>query len=270
MKPRLTSSMAGLAVAVLLIVAMATSYGPADAAMEWTPDVAPAIVTRVIDGDTIEVILDGLEATVRLIGVDTPETVHPSRPVEPYGKEASEFTRQALEGQEVWLEFDVGQLDKYGRLLAYVWTTPPTTWSDSETRAHMHNASLLLKGYGKLMTVQPNVRHVDSFRVYQEEARRLQRGLWDGNPDCDPLPDCIDLNTASYEELQYIIHIGPERAQGIIEVRPWQPVDDLIRISGIGSSRLHDIKEQGLASVACAEHDASATYASDSRLVNSE
>jgi micrococcal nuclease len=81
-------------------------------------------VTRVVDGDTFCCKPDvGGEIKVRLIGVDTPETVHPSKPVEYYGKEASNFTKGLLEGQQVFLDIDPqqGKIDKYGRTLAYVY-----------------------------------------------------------------------------------------------------------------------------------------------------
>ena len=79
------------------------------------------ICTRVVDGDTIIVRIEGKEERVRLIGVDTPETVHPKKSVEYFGKEASEFTRKMVEGKKVILEYDWQRRDKYGRLLAYVY-----------------------------------------------------------------------------------------------------------------------------------------------------
>ncbi len=84
-------------------------------------------VERVIDGDTIKVLLRGQDVTVRLIGIDTPETVKPGSPVDCFGPEASEFAQQMLDGQSVTLEFDAGQgaTDKYGRALAYVWLELP-------------------------------------------------------------------------------------------------------------------------------------------------
>jgi micrococcal nuclease len=235
---------------------------PALAIEDWTPAVAPVTVTRVVDGDTIKVVLDGLEVTVRLIGVDTPETVHPAKAVEAYGKEASDFTRQALEGTDVWLELDVGQRDRYGRLLAYVWTSPPVERSDDEVRKCMHNAVLLLSGYGRLMTIAPNVRYVEAFREYEAEARTIGRGLWgddysleddygfDEKSEQVSLATArVNLNTASLEELQRIVHIGPVRAEDIVAGRPWHSVDDLLRIDGIGQVRLAEIKSQGLAYV---------------------
>jgi micrococcal nuclease len=135
-------------------------------------------VNRVIDGDTIEIIFDGKKESVRLIGVDTPETKHPTKGVQPYGPEASAYTKKALEGKRVWLEWDVEQRDRYGRLLAYVWTAQPTIINDSEIRNKMFNAHMLLDGYAQLATFPPNVRYVERFRVYQSEARGANRGLW--------------------------------------------------------------------------------------------
>jgi micrococcal nuclease len=79
------------------------------------------VVPRVVDGDTIELVLDGREIHVRLIGIDTPETVAPGEPVECYGPQASAYTKRRLEGRTVGLEFDVEREDQYGRTLAYVW-----------------------------------------------------------------------------------------------------------------------------------------------------
>ncbi|WP_051276307.1 thermonuclease family protein [Desulfovirgula thermocuniculi] len=137
-----------------------------------------AKVIKVVDGDTINVNIDGKDETVRLIGVDTPETHHPSQPVEPYGPEAENFTRSQLDGKTVYLEKDVQERDKYGRLLAYVWVDKPTEISDQEIRAKMFNARLLLDGYAQLYTVSPNVKYVDYFRTYQTEAREANKGLW--------------------------------------------------------------------------------------------
>lgn len=80
-----------------------------------------ATVTRVVDRDTIEVNLAGKKYKLRLVGVDTPETVHPSKPVEFYGLEASNYTKSQLTGKKIYLQKDVSETDKYGRLLRYVW-----------------------------------------------------------------------------------------------------------------------------------------------------
>jgi micrococcal nuclease len=85
--------------------------------------VRDAFVTRVVDGDTLHVDVDGADVTVRLLNVDTPETVKPGTPVQCYGPESSDFAKQQLDGQRVVLEYDSvqGRTDRYGRTLAYVW-----------------------------------------------------------------------------------------------------------------------------------------------------
>lgn len=127
-----------------------------------------ARVTRVVDGDTLEVQIDGKKERVRLIGIDTPESVHPdaSKNIEA-GKIASEFTRSKLEGKEVELEFDVQERDHYGRLLAYVYLD-----------GVMFNKTLLEEGYARVATIPPNVKYVDDFTKIQEEARKNNKGFW--------------------------------------------------------------------------------------------
>jgi micrococcal nuclease len=78
-------------------------------------------VVEVIDGDTVKLMIDDKLTTVRLIGIDTPETVHPTRPVEPYGKRASEFLQNMLTGGSVYLEYGAERTDKYGRTLSYLY-----------------------------------------------------------------------------------------------------------------------------------------------------
>lgn len=85
-------------------------------------DPATQIVLKVVDGDTIHVLYNGKEEIVRMIGLDTPETVHPKKPVQYFGPEASNFCKSILKpGEEILLTFDQNKKDKYGRLLAYVW-----------------------------------------------------------------------------------------------------------------------------------------------------
>lgn len=120
--------------------------------------------TRVVDGDTI--ILSNGER-VRLIGVDTPETKHPRKPVEYYGKEASAFTKGMVEGKYVRLEYDWQERDKYGRLLAYVYLLDGT----------FLNAEIIKQGYGHAFTRFP-FKYLEQFRQYEREAREDKRGLW--------------------------------------------------------------------------------------------
>jgi len=145
---------------------------------EPAPHVIKVTVTRIVDGDTIHVVLDGVTETVRIIGVDTPETVHPDKPVEPFGPEATEFAREMLDGKQVWLEMDVQERCRFGRLLAYVWIQQPLSGNESEVRAKMFNAKLLLSGYAQCFIFPPNVKYVDMFTTFQQEAREANRGLW--------------------------------------------------------------------------------------------
>lgn len=154
--------------------ALGTGEAPSAPAVK----VVPAAVTEVVDGDTAYMNISGTVEKVRFIGVDTPETKHPTVGEEPYGKEASAFTARSLTGRKVYLELDVQERDKYGRLLAYVWLEPPTNNSEAEVRSKMFNAKLLLEGYAQVMTVPPNVKYADMFVKFQQEAREAGKGLW--------------------------------------------------------------------------------------------
>lgn len=121
-------------------------------------------VLRTVDGDTL--ILDGNEK-VRLIGVDTPETKHPKKPVQYFGKEASEFTRKLCEGKQVRIEYDWNRTDKYGRTLGYIYLKNGT----------FLNAEIIRQGYGFAYTKFP-FKYLDEFRKLEREAREKKRGLW--------------------------------------------------------------------------------------------
>ena len=125
-------------------------------------------VVRVVDGDTIVVNYNGSEEKVRMIGIDTPESVHPneSKNTEE-GIETSNYTKESLNGITGELELDVQERDKYGRILAYVYI-------DGE----MYNKELLELGYAKIATYPPNVKYVDDFTKIQEAARENKVGLW--------------------------------------------------------------------------------------------
>jgi micrococcal nuclease len=128
-------------------------------------------VTRVVDGDTIHVALGGRDVTVRYIGMDTPETVDPRRPVQRFGKEASERNRQLVQGKTVRLERDVSETDRFGRLLRYVWVD-----------GQMVNATLVEEGFARSASYPPDVKHQELFRRLEREARAAKRGLWGDGP----------------------------------------------------------------------------------------
>ena len=129
-----------------------------------------ATVTRVVDGDTIIVSLDGRSERVRLIGIDTPETVSPVKPVQCYGKQASDHMKALLPpGTAVQLVRDVEARDVYGRLLAYVYRRSDDLFV---------NLELATDGYASLLTYPPDVAHAGQFGDSVASARRRNVGLW--------------------------------------------------------------------------------------------
>lgn len=139
------------------------------------PGLTRCLVTRVIDGDTIDVSITGTSYRVRYIGIDTPETKHPKKPVEWMGKEAAAKNQELVGGKLVRLEKDVSETDKYGRLLRYVWV------SDL-----MVNAELVRLGFAKVSTYPPDVKYQKRFLELQREAMQHNRGLWSTQHDPDP------------------------------------------------------------------------------------
>lgn len=179
-------------VAVVVTVALAGCAGGSDATRRTSgtsatsvrhPELAPrstptapavranATVVRVVDGDTIRVRLDGDgEERVRLIGIDTPETKDPRRPVQCYGREAAARTVSLLPpGTRVRLERDVEPRDRYGRLLAYVYRASDGLFV---------NLALVREGYALVLTIPPNVAHAEEFVAAARGAREAGRGLW--------------------------------------------------------------------------------------------
>jgi len=147
--------------------------------INFNPQRYTAKVVRVIDGDTIE-IEGGVK--VRYIGIDTPETVDPRKPVQCFGKEASAKNEELAGGKEVKLEKDVSETDKYGRLLRYVWVGDLLV-----------NEYLVKEGYAQVSTYPPDVKYQERFLAAQKEARENNRGLWGacsyfGQPAVIPSP----------------------------------------------------------------------------------
>jgi micrococcal nuclease len=128
-----------------------------------------ATVIKVSDGDTVTATIGDETVKVRLIGVDTPESVSPdeSRNV-PFGKVAAKFTSGQLLGKDVILKTDVSEYDKYGRLLAYVYLPDGT----------FYNELLVREGYARVMTVPPNIAHAEDFLAAEKAAREDGLGIW--------------------------------------------------------------------------------------------
>ena len=156
-------------VALLLVVALA-ACGQGGDASGVDRDPAVGEVTRITDGDTIHVSIGGGDETVRLIGIDTPESVDPRSPVECFGKEASAHLAELLPiGTDVRLVRDVEARDRYGRLLAYVYRQPDDLFV---------NLAMARDGFAAPLTFPPNVAHVDDFATAAADARDAGRGLW--------------------------------------------------------------------------------------------
>jgi micrococcal nuclease len=152
---------------LLLALVAAARYWTAPPPLEAPSPLAEGthVVERVVDGDTI---LFAPHVRVRLIGVDAPETVKPDHPVEPFGPEASQFTRHFVSGGTARLAFDRERVDRFGRYLAYVWVDD-----------RMLNEELLRQG---LARYEPNFHYSDAmkrrFRKAEQEAKREHLGIW--------------------------------------------------------------------------------------------
>lgn len=129
-------------------------------------------VIRVIDGDTIEI--EGGER-IRYIGIDTPETVDPRKPVQCFGVEASNKNKELVEGKMARLEKDITERDKYSRLLRYVWVGDVFV-----------NLELVKQGFAYSYSYPPDIKYQDLFVKAQQEAREAKRGLWNSCPAVAP------------------------------------------------------------------------------------
>jgi micrococcal nuclease len=160
---------AALLVVIALLIVRPWEGGDAESG----PAAASAVVTRVVDGDTIEARIGDEVEDVRLIGVDTPETVKPGAPVECFGPQASRFAHALLEGRRVRLVFGVERRDVYGRLLAYAYLA-----QEARTRPLLVNATLVRRGLARTLTIPPNDRFAPLLRRLELDAARAGRGLW--------------------------------------------------------------------------------------------
>lgn len=138
-------------------------------------------ITRVVDGDTIIVLWGEEEERVRLIGIDSPESVHPDKKKNTdIGKLASEYMKTLLhEEMVVYLEFEETERDFFGRLLAYVWLEDQVSFEkEKDIKKHMVNAILLKEGYAVAHKYPPNDKNHQLFIKIQENAKKEKRGLW--------------------------------------------------------------------------------------------
>jgi len=197
MKPRSATCVAILLVLLVVQAALASETGT---------------VVEVVDGDTLKVELGGALEKIRLIGVDTPETVHPQKPVEFFGKEAAAFTRRMALNRVVRLEEDPegDTRDKYGRLLRYVFLPD----------GKLLNAEIIAQGYGHAYTRFPFSR-MEEFRALEREAREATRGLWGAEGASQPTPEHDEAHpqertapSADGEQTVYVTHTGTKYHRG--------------------------------------------------------
>jgi micrococcal nuclease len=144
-------------------------------------------VVRVVDGDTFIASVDGKDTRIRLIGVDTPESVHPNKEVEHYGLEASDFLKEILQGERVFFKYDQnnsasGHKDRYERMLAYVYRSSDSLFV---------NAEIIRQGYGHAYTSFP-FTFLEDFMKLERDARMQKRGLWADTEEENPAhPDSL-------------------------------------------------------------------------------
>jgi endonuclease YncB( thermonuclease family) len=155
-------------------LAAAASFGPTTT-LQPAGHTVEGDVAKVVDGDTIDVEINRERYRVRYIGIDAPETVKPSTPVQWMGPEASAANKQLVNGKHVVLEKDVSETDKYGRLLRYVWLHEGGTWT-------MVNLRLVALGYAAAVSYPPDVHWQHLLLDAQTKARSAGAGLWGPQP----------------------------------------------------------------------------------------
>jgi micrococcal nuclease len=159
---------------LLCIAVLATACRPGTPPTTAIPSVLDtnATMVEVVDGDTIDVTIDGHRERVRLIGIDTPETKKPNTPVQCFGPEATRFTKSLLPTDTaLHLERDVVARDDFGRMLAYVYLSGDGTFVNME---------IVTQGFARPLTIAPNVAHADAFAVAARVAQANNIGLWAG------------------------------------------------------------------------------------------
>jgi len=160
---------------------------------EQTPVVTYYNVTKVVDGDTVKISMNGSVTTLRLIGMDTPETVDPRKPVQCFGVEASNKAKELLSGKKVRLEYDTsqGEQDKYGRTLAYIYTEDGT----------LFNKYMIEQGYAYEYTYDEAYKYQSEFKQAEATAKATNKGLW--SPDtCNGEATSVEEETETQSQVQ--------------------------------------------------------------------
>jgi micrococcal nuclease len=163
-----------LATAALLVLAACAPPPPPPLEVPGAGRGLPATVVHVVDGDTVDLRVAGEPERVRLLGIDTPETVEPGHPVECYGPEASARTKALLpEGTRVVVQRDIEARDRYGRLLVYLWRRGDGLFV---------NGALVDEGYADTLHIEPNGAHRADLAARRAAARAAGRGRWGACP----------------------------------------------------------------------------------------
>lgn len=138
-------------------------------------ELTEATVTKVIDGDTIWVDINGKEEKVRFIGVNCPEY---TTKIEEYGKEATEYTTNELLGKKVYLQKDISQTDDYNRLLRYVWLEKIDTINEENIENYLFNAKLVINGYAQSNYYKPDISLQNYLEKFEKESKEQKIGIW--------------------------------------------------------------------------------------------
>ena len=167
-----TTQMRGVIASFALLIGLASCSGssPLPNGQADLVKIADGKIVKVVDGDTVDIDIDGHTERVRLIGVNTPETKHPTKPIECFGPEASAYLTQLLpKGTTVRIERDVEARDRYGRMLLYLYLGSNDLFI---------NLDLVARGYGTPMSIEPNTFHRNDFVRAAAQAEAANVGLW--------------------------------------------------------------------------------------------
>jgi endonuclease YncB( thermonuclease family) len=178
-----------------------------------------ATVTRIVDGDTIVVDLDGTEQRVRYIGMDTPETVKPDTPVQPMGEEAAAANAALVGGQAVVLEQDVSDTDRFGRLLRDVWVR-------RDGVLVLAGLELVREGYAQISTFPPDVRYASMLLAAQQDAQHDEVGLWASSAGASPSASAPVASLPTFTSVTPVIVTSGHKSsfRGAIGVYTWRDV----------------------------------------------